>query len=184
MYKDCIIYFNKMVRTIENPEQFRKNVSDKLTSIIKDDVTGINMEKSIYNYAIQEAGRKKIIKKWANPAFVQMYIDHLRTVYLNLENETIQNQLISKELSPQTYVFMTHQEMNPERWSELLKKKNIIDANKYTTNIEASTDLFTCPKPKCRSRRCTYYTLQVRSADEPESVFITCLDCGKNFRRG
>ena len=82
MYKDYIIYFNKMVRTIENPEQFRKNVSDKLTSIIKDDVTGINMEKSIYNYAIQEAGRKKIIKKWANPAFAQMYIDHLRTTKL------------------------------------------------------------------------------------------------------
>ena len=155
-----------MVRTIENPEQFRKNVSDKLTVLIKDDVTGINMEKSIYNYAIQEAGRKKIIKKWANLAFVQIYIDHFRTVYLNLDNEIILNQLISKELTPQTYVFMTHQEMNPERWSELLKKKNIIDANKYTTNIEASTDLFTCPKPKCRSRRCTCLLYTSDAADE------------------
>jgi len=173
-----------MSRVISNPEQFRKNVSDKFVTILKDDVIAINMEKSIYNYAIQEAGHKKIIKKWANLAFVQLYIDHLRTIYLNLKNEVLLKQVISNELTPQTIVFMTHQEMNPERWTSLLEKKNIIDANKYNTNVEASTDMFICPKPKCRSRRCTYYTLQVRSADEPESVFVTCLDCGKNFRKG
>jgi transcription elongation factor S-II len=94
------------------------------------------------------------------------------------------SQLASGELAPQTYVFMTHQEMNPDRWKVLLEKKSIIDANKFTTNIQASTDMFTCPAPKCRSKRCTYYTLQVRSADEPESVFVSCLDCGKNFRKG
>lgn len=173
-----------MSRIISNPDQFRKNVSDKLGAIVKDDTIGINLEKAVYNYAIREAGHKKIIKKWANPSFSQMYVDHLRSVFLNMKNENILAQIMSKELAPHTYVFMTHQEMKPERWSELLEKKNIIDANKYTSNVEASTDLFTCPKPKCRSRRCTYYTLQVRSADEPESVFITCLDCGTNFRRG
>jgi DNA-directed RNA polymerase subunit M/transcription elongation factor TFIIS len=173
-----------MSRIISNPDQFRKNVSDRLSEIVKDDTIGINMEKAVYNYAIREAGHKKIIKKWANPSFSQMYVDHLRTVFLNMKNDVILSQIISKELAPHTYVFMTHQEMKPERWTELLEKKNIIDANKYTNNVEASTDLFTCPAPKCRSRRCTYYTLQVRSADEPESVFVTCLDCGKNFRRG
>ena len=173
-----------MSRAITNPDVFRSNVRDKFAGMLKDETIGTNLEKAIYNYVIREAQQHKIIKKWENPTFAQMYIDHLRTIYLNMKNETILNQLISKELTPQTYVFMTHQEMKPERWNELLKKKNIIDANKYTTNIEASTDLFTCPKPKCRSRRCTYYTLQVRSADEPESVFVTCLDCGKNFRKG
>jgi transcription elongation factor S-II len=159
-------------------------VSDKLVATFKDEVIGINTEKAIYNYAIQEAGRKKIIKKWSNSSFSQLYIDHFRTIYLNLKNETLFKQVVSNEIMPQTLVFMTHQEMKPERWNALLEKKNIIDANKYNSNVEASTDMFICPKPKCRSRRCTYYTLQVRSADEPESVFVTCLDCGKNFRKG
>ena len=101
-----------------------------------------------------------------------------------MKNEALFKQVVSNEITPQTFVFMTHQEMKPERWNALLEKKNIIDANKYNSNVEASTDMFICPKPKCRSRRCTYYTLQVRSADEPESVFVTCLDCGKNFRKG
>ena len=173
-----------MSRAITNPEVFRANVRDKFTGMLKNETISTNLEKAIYNYVIREAQQHKIIKKWENPTFAQMYIDHLRTIYLNMKNETLMSQLASGELAPQTYVFMTHQEMNPVRWKVLLEKKSIIDANKFTTNIQASTDMFTCPAPKCRSKRCTYYTLQVRSADEPESVFVSCLDCGKNFRKG
>ena len=72
---------------------------------------------------------------------------------------------------------MTHQEMNPQHWKKVIDKKMIRDANKFTTNVQASTDMFTCKK--CRSKRCTYYELQTRSADEPATIFITCLDCGK-----
>ena len=39
---------------------------------------------------------------------------------------------------------------------------------------------FTCSK--CKSKKCTYYEMQTRSADEPATIFITCLDCGKNWR--
>ena len=171
-----------MPQLITDPEQFRNNVCGKLLAVLKNDVLSTNMEKAVFNYAIREAGHKKIIKKWTNPAFSQIYVDHLRTVYMNLPNQL--SHIQSGEISPQDYVFMTHQEMKPERWAQLLEKKNVIEANKYTNNVEASTDMFTCPHPKCRSKRCTYYTLQVRSADEPESVFVSCLDCGKNFRKG
>ena len=173
-----------MSRAISNPDAFRKNVHTKLTKLIEDDIIALNLEKGVFNYALREANHKKILKKWTNGRFAQLYVDRLRTIYVNLKNPELLTHLKSKEIAPQTLAFMTHQEMNPDRWRDLLNKKNIIDANKYNVNLEASTDLFTCPKPKCRSRRCTYYTLQVRSADEPESIFVTCLDCGKNFRKG
>jgi DNA-directed RNA polymerase subunit M/transcription elongation factor TFIIS len=167
---------------ITNPEQFRQNVVLKLDELLENNTNAINMEKAVFNYALREAGHRKILRKWANNAFSQLYTDHLRTIYMNLPNQI--EHIKSGEITVQQYVFMTHQEMKPERWRELLEKKNTIDANKFTTKMEASTDMFVCPQPKCRSRRCTYYTLQVRSADEPESVFVSCLDCGKNFRRG
>lgn len=167
---------------IVNPEQFRQNVVGKLNVHLANEPHAINMEKAVFNYAYREAGHRKILRKWTNDAFAQLYIDHLRTVYMNLPSQL--SHIQSGDITPQQFVFMTHQEMKPERWTTLLEKKNIIDANKYTSNIEASTDMFICPQPKCRSRKCTYYTLQVRSADEPESVFVSCLDCGKNFRRG
>ena len=76
--------------------------------------------------------------------------------------------------------FMTHQEMNEDIWKELLEKKMKRDANKYTNNIQASTDMFTCRK--CKSKRCTYYEIHTRSEDEPATIIVTCLECGKNWK--
>ena len=165
---------------ISNSENFRNNIRTKLVPIIGDDNLCTNLEKGVFNYAIKEANSKKIIKKWENPYFVQLYLDRLRSLYLNLKNEELLSQLKNKEITPQTFAFMTHQEMNPEHWRVLIDKKIKLDANKYTTNIKASTDMFTCKK--CKSKRCTYYELQTRSADEPATIFVTCLDCGKNWK--
>ncbi len=170
-----------MSRNIQNPEEFRSNIRRKFQNILEDEDTSLNLEKGVFNYAIQEATYKRIVKKWENPCFSQLYIDRLRTIYMNLKNPNIQHQLKTKEISPQTFAFMSHQEMDTKRWETLIQKKQILDTNKYNTNIEASTNLFSCKK--CKSKRCTYYTMQTRSCDEPETIFITCLDCGKNFKK-
>ena len=165
---------------IENPQKFRSNIHAKLTTIIGNKNISINLEKGIFNYAIKEGTSKKIIKKWDNPHFVQLYLDRMRSIYINLKHEELLDQLKNGDIAPQTLAFMTHQEMNQTRWKDLIEQKIKRDANKYTTNIQASTDMFTCRK--CKSKRCTYYELQTRSADEPATIFITCLDCGKNWK--
>ena len=164
------------------PEQFRTNIRSKLSEKIGIQYIRIisNLEKAIFNYAIKEATQKKIIKKWENPYFKQLYVDRLRTIVNNLKHQEIIQQLQSEELKPQVFAFMTHQEMNPGRWCSLIQQKMKRDASKFNTNIEASTDMFTCKK--CRSKKCTYYELQTRSADEPATIFITCLDCGKHWK--
>lgn len=45
---------------------------------------------------------------------------------------------------------------------------------------EASTDAFKCGK--CKQRKCTYYQLQTRSADEPMTTFVTCVNCGNRWK--
>jgi len=165
---------------IENPETFRKNVHKKFTPILGDEAISINLEKGIYNYAIKEANSRKIIKKWENPYFAQIYLDRLRSIYINLKNEDLTTQLKNKEIAPQTLAFMTHQEMNPDHWRKMIEDKIKRDSNKYTTQKQASTDMFTCKK--CKSKKCTYYELQTRSADEAATCFITCLNCGKNWK--
>ena len=52
--------------------------------------------------------------------------------------------------------------------------------NKYEPKLEASTDNFKCYK--CKSKKCTYYQLQTRSADEPMTTFVNCLDCGNRWK--
>lgn len=169
---------------IENHNKFRENVRAKLLHMFnesaKDTTFFVNLEKGIFNYAIKEATSRKIIKKWENPFFVQLYVDRLRSIYMNLKNPQFLEQIKTEEIAPQTIAFMTHQEMNPERWSKLIQMKILRDKSKFTTNIEALTDMFTCKK--CKSKKCTYYELQTRSADEPATIFVTCLDCGKHWK--
>lgn len=165
---------------IPNPTEFRENIRAKLEAILTNPKHAINLEKGVFNYAIQEANFRKIVKKWDNVGFVQLYLDRLRSIYMNLKNDDLLQLVQCGEITPQTLAFMTHQEMNPERWKEAIDRKIKRNASKYTTNMEASTDMFTCRK--CKSKRCTYYELQTRSADEPATVFITCLDCGKHWK--
>uniref|UniRef100_A0A6C0I4J2 TFIIS-type domain-containing protein n=1 Tax=viral metagenome TaxID=1070528 RepID=A0A6C0I4J2_9ZZZZ len=168
--------------SITDPETFRSKVKSKILSLLQNDSDlSTNTEIAIYNYAIKEATNRKIIKKWENPKFVILYTDRLRTILYNLNSPDLLQQVLSKELTPQALVFMTHQEMKPERWTKLIDDKIKRVASKLTTNHQASTDMFTCKK--CKGKRTTFYELQTRSADEPATIFITCLDCGQNMKR-
>lgn len=169
-----------MLPSISNPSLFRKNITEKFFSEIADTRITTNLEKGVYNFAIKESSSKKIIKKWDNPMFVQVYIDRLRSIHANLKNTGFLNQIKSGELAPETIAFMTPQEMNPARWFTLIDQKMKRDASKYTNDLVASTDMYKCRK--CKSKRCTYYEMQTRSADEPTTVFVTCLDCGKHWK--
>lgn len=168
------------MRKIDNPEEFRQNVINKLGDIIQNNEIAGELEKGVYEFAEKEANTLKLVIKWDNPHFTQLYTDRLRSIYINLKNEELLDHLKSCEITGQTLANMTHQEMNPQHWKELIDKKRKRDENKYTNNAQASTDMFTCRK--CKSKRCTYYELQTRSADEPATIFITCLDCGKNWK--
>jgi transcription elongation factor S-II len=165
---------------IQNADLFRANIRSKIQIILENDILSINLEKGIYNYAIKEANNRKIIKKWDNPYFTQIYLDRLRSIYLNLKNNELLTQLKNGDMKPQNIAFMTHQEMNPHHWRPLIEKKIKRDSSKFQNNLQATTDMFTCKK--CKSKRCSHYELQTRSADEPATIFITCLDCGKNWK--
>ena len=174
---------------ITNPETFRSNIKDKIALRInkhnQDIVNEIsislsnNIEIGIFNYTIKQANEKNIIKKWENKIFIQLYIDRLRSIYTNLDNLTFVNKICSGEIHIEKIAFITHQEMDPERWMKLLEQKTKIDASKLIDTVEASTDVYLCRK--CNTRKCTYSAVQIRSSDEPMTIFVNCLTCGKNW---
>ena len=167
-------------RKIANPEQFRLNIRGKLNEIIENEKHSTNLEKGIFNYALKEAANRKVVKKQDNQYFAQIYLDRLRSIYLNLKNPEILEQIKSEAIQSHTVAFMTHQEMRPDKWKELIEEKVKRDANKFEQNIEASTDTFTCRK--CKQNKCTYYQMQTRSADEPMTVYISCINCGNRWK--
>lgn len=176
-----LLYLNIMpLRKIENNAVFRSNIIKKLDIILHNEKHSSNLEKGIYNYALKEACRRKVIKKWDNPYFVQIYVDHLRSIFTNLKNTDIISQVKDGTIKSHMIAFMTHQEFCPERWSDLIEAKTKRDKNKFETNIAAATDTFTCRK--CKGNQCTFYQLQTRSADEAITTFVTCISCSARWK--
>ena len=170
---------------ILNPDSFRINIRARIASLLNMDneeasrIISGNIEKGVFNYTIDESTRKNVIKKWDNDVFVLLYINRLRSIYLNLKNGELVNQIKSGTIKAEELGKMTHQELNPENWVKLLETKCKRDASKFNVNVEASTDVYMCRR--CKSRKCTYEAVQIRSSDEPMTIFVNCLSCGKNW---
>jgi transcription elongation factor S-II len=164
---------------IENPDLFRANIRKKLNEKFKDERHGNNLEKGIFNYALKESDQRKIVKKWDNKHFALIYMSHLRSILNNLKPKLIE-EVNNGSIQPHKIAFMTHQEMDHDRWAELIEIKSKRDKNKFEVNMAASTDTFTCRK--CKGKNCTYYLMQTRSSDEPMTCYTTCLDCGNRWK--
>ena len=143
-----------------------------------------NFEIGLYNYTIKESKKRKIIRKWENPYFVLIYKDKFRSIWNNLFNNSSSENLIKKiknnEIKTYDLAMMSHQELNMDIWKELINSKIKRDKNMGEDNLSAATDEFKCYK--CKKRKCTYYQMQTRSADEPITTFVSCLNCGNRWK--
>lgn len=171
---------------ITNPEVFRKNVVNKLNKLIRKIGITSNLERGIYNYTIQSAKEKNVIRKWDNPYFVTLYLDKFKTIYNNLNvkgivgNTELIKRLKSGEFKPHELAFMKPHQLYPDKWNDFITAKIEREENATKIDFSAATDDFTCWK--CKGTKCTYYQMQTRSADEPMTTFVCCLSCSNRWR--
>lgn len=166
---------------------YQENIKNKFSiknSIL--DKYAVDIEKGIYNKTIQKSNKANILKKWDNSIFKNLYKNYAIQIYSNLKsdsyikNERIFTRLVSEEFKPYELPTMNHQYSFPEQWKSLLDDKTTRDRYLYEINKEMATDAHTCGR--CHKNQCTDYQLQTRSADEPMTTFVTCLNCGLRWR--
>jgi len=173
---------------MDNPEQFRANVKIIFGGLCDNNKQGDNIERSIFNAILQNADDKNIVKKWDNKLFCLLYINKFRSIYINFKY--ILPEIQSKKIKSKDVGFMTHQEFNPKLWKKVEIELEERNQNKYTPVLEASTDSYECrkckasfPKEREKYTKCTYYQLQTRSADEPMTTYVTCINCGCRWKQ-
>ena len=168
-------------------DKFRLTIVDFLNKEIEDNNICRRIEKSIYNYSIRLSKQRSIKRQWDNPTFKNLYLSKVRSIYSNIKKESyIQNhnfkeKILSGKIDPNTIASLSPYDIFPDIWKGLIDEKTKRDKLKYELKPEAMTDVFKCRK--CNSRSCSYYEVQTRSADEPMTQFVNCLNCGNRWRQ-
>lgn len=164
----------------------RESITTKFSDLLDDASCAKHIETGIFNKCIREADARGVVKKWENRYFRNLYLNAALSIYSNLDptsyigNTELRDSLENGFVKPYDIAFLSPAEMCPDRWREVLAKKSKIDECKYEKRTEIATDIYKCGK--CKERKCTYYQLQTRSADEPMTTFVTCLNCDNRWK--
>ena len=168
-------------------EQLRCNSRKILTKIVNDSYIVRNLEKGIYNYTIWKTRNRHQPCVWENVLFTNLYKNKLKQICANLiptsyvHNTELLQKLKNGQFKPHEIAFASPCELFPNRWEKIINEKQKRDSMMSEIDNSIATNQFTCAR--CKGTKTTYYTMQTRSADEAETVFITCLGCGRRWRK-
>jgi len=184
------IHPDKQLNETSEKNKLRNDVLNSLEKLFAKDFTKdeiINLEREIYVSTLNNANLKYIIRDWSIKLFEQLYMSNLRKITSNLYSESyVKNtELIqrykNKEVSFKDISQMDHYTLFESKWKERIEHQKNIEMRQLEGNKSMATEQFLCTR--CFKRECTYYEMQTRSADEPMTIFINCLNCGKNWRQ-
>ena len=151
------------------------------------DIDSTELEHCIYNASVKDATRRNVTCHWGNTLFEHIYETKVRQIVGNLlpsayiENKKLLEELRSKKYTIEQICFLDTYTMCNDRWRDYIHRRAQREKRLLEGNKAMATDQFFCKN--CHKRECTYYEMQTRSADEPMTIFITCINCGKHWRQ-
>ena len=174
----------KEMNSLNDP--IRSKSVNKINKVIDDMYKSLIIEKSVYNYCIDYTSKNNISRNWDNRLFKSLYINKLISVYSNIdassyiENKYLIGLINSEDFDLENIANMSRYDIFPDRWKHLIEDKLRKDKILSEMKPHAMTDQVQCNKWK--SRKCSYYAMQTRSADEPMTMFMTCLNCNSRWK--
>jgi hypothetical protein len=141
----------------------------------------VDLENAILDRCIRECIKCGVDVTWTNPGFWNHYRGRCIQFYENmrLTPEWVAK-LNSGEIAPQDFAELSAVDLCPKRWKARIEAQIEKDKHLYS-NTGAASIYFYCSGCKKKSK-CDYYQLQTRSADEPMTTFVTCLECDKRWK--
>ena len=147
----------------------------------------LQLEHGIYNATIDEANRRLVPLTWEHATFKWIYSMLSKRLAANLNPVSyIGNQHLIQRWKEGEFTLdqiggWSSYELNPPQWKDLKDQQLRREQRILEGNLSMATDRFRCSR--CTKKLCSYYELQTRSADEPMTIFIRCLNCGKQWKQ-
>lgn len=113
------------------------------------------------------------------------YKAKFRQLHFNLKdsnNPDLRRKVLLGEFLPSELITASPEELASDAKKEenqRIRDKKLFDSAPSSAK-RATTDQFQCGK--CRQRKCTYYQMQTRSADEPMTTFVQCTVCNNAWK--
>ena len=171
-----------------SPHRMRvvETINTLLADLInEEDETSIKIERAIYKKAMDTATFEEIRKTWNSQAFRDVYLAVARRIVGNLspssyiQNKNLWLRFSTNELTIDDIVKQNYYELCPEKWQQMVDRQAKREQIQLDGDFSRATNKWMCNG--CKQRKCTYYELQTRSADEPMTIFIHCLNCNKRW---
>ncbi|KAJ1293013.1 hypothetical protein BS78_01G035400 [Paspalum vaginatum] len=108
-----------------------------------------------------------------------------RSIMFNLRadnNTDFRRRVLTGQVRPERLPDITPEEMasdSRKQENNQIKAKALLECQREGAP-KATTDQFKCGR--CGQRKTTYYQLQTRSADEPMTTFVTCVNCNNHWK--
>jgi DNA-directed RNA polymerase subunit M/transcription elongation factor TFIIS len=166
----------------------REKVIENFNELLKNEEVSKQLEESLLHVVSDQAIKENMDIEWGNRVFWNMYRSKAISIYENLRGSEsyVQNRenwlskLLSGELDVRSFAEMTAVDLCPARWKTAIEK--IIETEKklYSKNDSASIFMW-CSACK-KKTKCDYYQMQTRSADEPMTTFVNCLESDRRWK--
>ena len=98
------------------------------------------------------------------------------------KNPDLRRKVVLGDITPDELISASPEELASDAKKEenqRIREKKLFDSAPSSVK-RATTDQFQCGK--CRQRKCTYYQMQTRSADEPMTTFVQCTNCNNAWK--
>jgi len=129
------------------------------------------IEKSIYNFSKEYTEMNDL------PYLLEsIYSDKFNEIFnllINKKSTFLIKALKEGKIDSSKIAFMRPDELNPEKYDNIIKKKEFEENKKKN---QATSSIHKCPK--CKESNSTVTQKQTRAADEPATIYIECKTCG------
>jgi DNA-directed RNA polymerase subunit M/transcription elongation factor TFIIS len=170
--EDSLPVENRESRPVHTVHASNVLVDNTLRTLVRNHFNSNHVETAILERTIKDAKAWFIDIGWENPVFKNLY--QTRAVQL------FKCRHLLATMTPDEFANSTPLQQDPDRWAKMIESASEKEKATYSKRSTASI-FMNCSSCK-RKTRCDSYQMQTRSADEPMTTFVTCLECDKRWK--